>query len=34
MMGIAAAITIVSAVQYLARFLSVFSRRDRTASER
>jgi len=32
LMAIAATITIVSAVQYLARFLSVLSRRDRAAS--
>ena len=34
LMAIAATITIVSAVQYLARFLSVLSRRDRAASGR
>jgi CDP-diacylglycerol--glycerol-3-phosphate 3-phosphatidyltransferase len=34
LMAIAALITIVSAVQYLARFLSVISGRDRAASDR
>ena len=34
LMAVAAVITIVSAVQYLARFASVLSRRDRTVAER
>jgi CDP-diacylglycerol--glycerol-3-phosphate 3-phosphatidyltransferase len=34
LMAIAAVITIISAAQYLARFLTVLSDRDRTASDR
>jgi CDP-diacylglycerol--glycerol-3-phosphate 3-phosphatidyltransferase len=34
LMAFAAAVTIISAVQYLARFLSVLSRRDRAVSDR